>query len=436
VLVGGEPERAPPTPPRESLVREPLLEVTDLTVEYITDYGSVKACDHVSFSIGRGEVLGLAGESGSGKSTAAMAALRLLQPPAVITSGRVLFEGQDLLSLSELELRKVRWRRISLVFQSAMNALNPVLTIGEQIADVIRSHEGLGEKPARERAAALLELVGIETAHLDSYPHQLSGGMRQRVVIAIALALDPPMLFMDEPTTALDVVVQKEILQQIAELKQRLGFSILFITHDLSLMLEFCDRIGILYAGRLCELAPARTLLSHPLHPYTRGLMSSFPDASGPRHRLVGIPGSPPDMRRPPSGCRFHPRCAQAASDCAAELPELAALAPGHQVACFRARSYLAPAARPEAEAHVRATDDRATNPELVASARGSTESVRPQSGQHDDATARPPAVFAREGETVAAPAVAPLEPTLEPSPARSLEETAPAPPALEEEPR
>ena len=322
---------------------EPLFSVKDLCVEYVTPRGPVRAVDHVSFEIGAGQVFGLAGESGSGKSTAAMAAMRLLQPPALITGGEVKFRGRDILKMDEDELRRFRWKEIALVFQSAMNALNPVLTVGAQIADVIETHEGVKKSVALERAAELLQLVGIESSRLKSYPHQLSGGMRQRVVIAIALALKPPLLFMDEPTTALDVVVQKEILQQIAELKQKLGFSILFITHDLSLMLEFCDTVGILYAGKLCEVAPAKTLFSAPQHPYTRGLMNSFPELKGPRQRLEGIPGSPPDLRKPPSGCRFHPRCADRIDVCDTVVPLL--LPQGstsqdrvHVAACHRSR--------------------------------------------------------------------------------------------------
>lgn len=315
----------------------PLLSIRNLTVEYVTPRGPVRAVDHVSFDIQAGEVFGLAGESGSGKSTAAMAAMRLLQPPALITGGEVLFEGQDILSMSEQELRLFRWKKVALVFQSAMNALNPVLTIGAQIADVIETHERVSSRESWERAAELLQLVGIESSRLKSYPHQLSGGMRQRVVIAIALALRPPLLFMDEPTTALDVVVQKEILQQIAELKEKLGFSILFITHDLSLMLEFCDKVGILYAGKLCELAPAQQLFAAPRHPYTQGLMNSFPSLHGPKERREGIPGSPPDLRSPPPGCRFHPRCARRVPLCSEQVPPLISLGPTHQGACHLA---------------------------------------------------------------------------------------------------
>ncbi|WP_437322325.1 ABC transporter ATP-binding protein [Sorangium sp. So ce296] len=312
----------------------PILSVQDLRVEFMTPTGPVCAVDNVSFDIAPGEVLGLAGESGSGKSTVAMAIMRLLRPPAVITGGRVLFAGQDVLSMTEDQLRAFRWRKMALVFQSAMTALNPVLTIGEQIADPIIAHDGVTPAQAMERAAALLKLVNIDTSRLSSYPHQLSGGMRQRVVIAIAMALKPPFLIMDEPTTALDVVVQKEILQQIADLKDRLGFSILFITHDLSLIAEFSTRIAILYAGKLAETARAKDLFSDPKHPYTQGLLGSFPSVRGPRRRLQGIPGSPPDMRNPPPGCRFHPRCPQAFATCQNELPVLREIAPEHRGAC------------------------------------------------------------------------------------------------------
>lgn len=313
---------------------EPLLSVRNLCVEYLTPNGPVRAVDDVSFDVAAGEVFGLAGESGCGKSTLALAALRLLPPPAVITGGEVLFEGNDVLAMDETALASFRWRKISLVFQSAMNALNPVLTIGAQISDVIERHEGVTRSQALERAAELLRLMGIDSSRLRSYPHQLSGGMRQRVVIAIALALKPPMMFMDEPTTALDVVVQQEIMQQIAELKRQLGFSILFITHDLSLMVEFSDRIGILYAGKLVELSAAKQLFESPRHPYTRGLMASFPALRGPRRRLEGILGSPPDMSNPPAGCRFHPRCTEVLQRCRSETPVLLDVASDAEVAC------------------------------------------------------------------------------------------------------
>lgn len=311
-----------------------LLDVRDLNVRYMTGRGPVRAVDGVTFSIAPGEVFGLAGESGSGKSTIAHAVMRLLHPPAAITGGQVLFNGDDVLDMSDDELNDFRWGKVSMVFQSAMNALNPVATIGEQLTDVIISHLKLSKKDARDRAAFLLDLVGIDPKRIDSYPHQLSGGMRQRVVIAIALALNPPLMIMDEPTTALDVVVQKEIMQQIEQLKEKMGFSILFITHDLSLMVEFSDRIGVMYAGEIVELATAKDLFENPLHPYTQGLMNSFPSISGPKVKLSGIPGAPPDMVKPPSGCRFHPRCSKAFDTCPLVQPRLREVQPNHFVSC------------------------------------------------------------------------------------------------------
>lgn len=314
--------------------RGPLLDVHDLYVEYLTSRGPVRAVDGVSFSVAPGEVLGLAGESGSGKSTIAHAIMRVLHPPAMIRSGQILFRGRDVLKLEHLELEQFRWRDVSMVFQSAMNALNPVMTIGAQIIDTILAHTSQTRSQARGRAAELLKIVGIESRRLDAYPHQLSGGMRQRAVIAIALALNPPLIILDEPTTALDVVVQRDILQQIEELKAQFGFSILFITHDLSLLVEFATRIAIMYAGEIVEMATAHELFNNPLHPYTQGLMNSFPSITGPKRKLTGIPGAPPDMLAPPAGCRFHPRCAQVKPMHMHVPPKLREVAPGHFVAC------------------------------------------------------------------------------------------------------
>lgn len=293
----------------------------------------MRAVDGVSFSIAPGEVFGLAGESGSGKSTIAHAIMRVLRPPAIITGGNIFFNGEDVLEMDQEELEDFRWREVSMVFQSAMNSLNPVMKIGDQIADVLISHNRLTEEEARNRAAELLNIVGIDKRRLESYPHQLSGGMRQRAVIAIALALNPPLMIMDEPTTALDVVVQKDIMQQIEQLKQKMGFSILFITHDLSLMVEFSDRIGIMYAGEIVELAPAQELFNNPLHPYTQGLMNSFPSLTGPKRKLTGIRGAPPDMVAPPSGCRFHPRCTACNPIETQTAPKLREVLPGHWLA-------------------------------------------------------------------------------------------------------
>ena len=311
-----------------------LVEIDGLVVEYPVTGGSVRAVDDVSLEIRRGEIVGLAGESGCGKSTVAHSLLRILKPPGEITGGRVVFDGQDVLALPVKELRRFRWRNVSIVFQSAMNSLNPVMKVGDQFVDMFKAHGHVRKSDALRRSAELMELVGIDPSRLRAYPHELSGGMRQRVVIAMALALNPELLVMDEPTTALDVVVQREILREIEVLQRELGFAVLFITHDLSLLVEFSDRIAIMYAGKLVELASARELFDGPLHPYTVGLMQSFPPLSGERLRLTGIPGSPPDLRDPPSGCRFHPRCPRAERRCATEEPRLAASADGRLAAC------------------------------------------------------------------------------------------------------
>ena len=311
-----------------------LLAVEDLSVEYLRQAGDLRVVDGVSFSIGPGEVFGLAGESGSGKSTIALSLVRLLRPPGVITGGRVLCEGRDVLAMSEAELRAFRWRRVSLVTQEAMNALNPLITVGEQLADPILAHERVGRRAARDRAGALLDLVGVERRRLDSFPHQLSGGMRQRVVIGMALALEPALIIMDEPTTALDVVVQNELLSHISALRQRLGFSILFIGHDLSLMLSFCERVGVLYAGRLMELGPSEVLRRAPRHPYTQGLVSCLLDPRGGQGGLRGIPGQPPDPAQLPGGCHFHPRCPSVLDHCRHQRPPLVPLGAAHLVEC------------------------------------------------------------------------------------------------------
>jgi peptide/nickel transport system ATP-binding protein len=320
---------------RTSSSQSPVLSVRDLQVEYRTRRGIVRAVDHVSFDVYPGEVLGLAGESGCGKSSIAHAVTRILKPPAYITGGEVKMRGVDLLAMSEDNLRGFRWEHLAIVFQSAMNALNPVITIGAQIVDAILAHTALSRKEARQRALDLLNTVGIDPRRIDSYPHQLSGGMRQRAVIAIALALNPEVIIMDEPTTALDVVVQKQIIAEIQQLKGQFGFSIIFITHDLSLLVEMSDRIAIMYAGEIVEIAASRELFSNPKHPYTQRLMNSFPSISGPRQQLMGIPGSPPDLSDAPPGCRFHPRCNVAiAGRCEEVHPILREVQPAHSAAC------------------------------------------------------------------------------------------------------
>jgi peptide/nickel transport system ATP-binding protein len=314
-----------------------LLEVRGLEVEY----GRVRAVDGVDLEIVEGEILGLAGESGCGKSTVANAVMQILQPPAHIVGGSIHFQGEDLTGKSNEELRRFRWRNVSMVFQSAMNALNPVMRVGDQFVDMMQAHERISKHRAIVRAGELLELVGMDKRRVRSYPHELSGGMRQRVIIAMALALSPELIILDEPTTALDVVVQREILQEVEALKRDFGFAVLFITHDLSLLLEFADRIAIMYAGEIVETAPAATLAQSPLHPYTQGLLQSFPPLTGPRVKLNGIPGAPPDLRDPPAGCRFNPRCPHCVPENAAlylrqttERPKLREITAGHFVAC------------------------------------------------------------------------------------------------------
>jgi oligopeptide/dipeptide ABC transporter ATP-binding protein len=303
----------------------PILEIDDLSVAYRSAGGDVHAVEHVNLTLNAGEVVGLCGESGSGKSTLAYGATRLLRPPALITGGSVRYRGRrithggdpaDVLTMNHKELARIRWREVAIVFQSAMNALNPVLRVQDQILDAITAHLKLPKHEAREKAATLLDLVGIPRDRLRAFPHELSGGMRQRVMIAMALAADPEVVIMDEPTTALDVVVQRDILAQIVELKETLGFAVLFITHDLSLLLELADRIAVMYAGRLLETGSASAIMREPAHPYTRGLLHSFPSLHGSRRELVGIPGTPPDLRDTLPGCPFIPRCAYTIPAC------------------------------------------------------------------------------------------------------------------------
>jgi oligopeptide/dipeptide ABC transporter ATP-binding protein len=346
--MSAHPDQAPAaaSPIADPMAARPdtVLEIRDLSVVYRTPGGDVRAVDKVNIDLAAGEVIGLAGESGSGKSTLVYGASRLLRAPALITSGSVRYAGRrvtepvDVLTMKADELRRLRWREIAIVFQSAMNALNPVLNVRDQLLDVMHAHLRISRDEAREKAASLLDLVGIPRTRLRSYPHELSGGMRQRVMIAMALATDPEVVIMDEPTTALDVVVQRDILAQIVELKERLGFSILFITHDLSLLLELADRIAVMYAGQLLEIGTAEEIQHEPSHPYTRGLLNSFPSLHGPRRELAGIPGSPPDLRNPPPGCPFLPRCGFGTAACREVdmqlLPVTSSKDPSHVTAC------------------------------------------------------------------------------------------------------
>jgi peptide/nickel transport system ATP-binding protein len=309
---------------------DPVLTIRSLDVDYLTGR-PVHAVRDVNLTLGRGEVLGLAGESGCGKSTLAYAVNRLLRPPAHIPRGSITFHeksGQDIdvLGLADDELRAFRWKRVAMVFQGAMNALNPVLNIRTQLDDVLAAHErSMTKQQRRARCGELLELVGVPVNRLTSYPHELSGGMRQRVMIAMALALNPDVMVMDEPTTALDVVVQRDILAEISRLREIFGFAVIFITHDLSLLLEISDRIAIMYAGRMVEEGSAIRIYDHPMHPYTAGLLGSFPDLTGPRRELHGIPGSPPDLSLPLAHCAFDQRCPYRQDVCSSALPPLVA---------------------------------------------------------------------------------------------------------------
>ncbi|EPO2947494.1 ABC transporter ATP-binding protein [Vibrio cholerae] len=311
-----------------------LLEINNLCVDYVSPNGVARAVNNVSLTIAPGETLGLAGESGCGKSTLAFAISRLHKAPALISEGEILYKGQDVLKMNDRQLRNFRWNDVSVVFQSAMNSLNPVITIGEQLTDVILAHRKVPYKQAHERAVELLKIVGIHGDRMSSFPHQLSGGMRQRVVIAVALALEPKLIIMDEPTTALDVVVEREILNELYELKSKFGFSILFISHDLSLMGEIADRIGVMYAGNLIELGDAQQVFGNPKHPYTKGLISSFPTIHGPKERLYGIPGNPVNLLNIPTGCNFQERCAICASVCKQQEPHLKRVGNGSLVSC------------------------------------------------------------------------------------------------------
>jgi peptide/nickel transport system ATP-binding protein len=332
---------APPTVAGPLQEGETLVEARQLVVEYGVGDRLVRAVDGIDLTIRANEIVGLAGESGCGKSTVANALMQILRPPARIAGGSVLFRGEDMIGKSAEELRQFRWRNVSMVFQSAMNALNPVMRVGDQFVDMMRAHEHVSKSDALARAGELLDLVDIDRRRIRAYPHELSGGMRQRVIIAMALALRPELVILDEPTTALDVVVQREILEQIRDLQSELGFAVLFITHDLSLLLEFAHRTAIMYAGEIVEETASDQLRSKPLHPYTLGLMRSFPPLTGPKERMTGIPGSPPDLADPPAGCRFHPRCPHCRPEDAAlylrqttERPLLREIEPRHRVAC------------------------------------------------------------------------------------------------------
>jgi oligopeptide transport system ATP-binding protein len=317
----------------------PLLEVKGLRTEFHTQDGVVKAVDGVSFYVDEGETLGIVGESGCGKSVSLLSVMRLIpQPPGKIAAGEVLFEGVDLLKLSDEEIRKVRGNKIAMIFQDPMTFLNPVLTIGRQISEALELHIGMNKKQARERSAELLAMVGIAEAesHLDDYPHQFSGGMRQRVMIAMSLACNPQILIADEPTTALDVTIQAQIVDLVKRLRDSIGLAVIWITHDLGVIAGLADRMMVMYAGHVVEEAAVKELYANPRHPYTLGLLGSLPRLDELREdRLTSIEGLPPDLIDLPPGCPFEPRCVYAVAKCLEERPELEPVAPRHTIACW-----------------------------------------------------------------------------------------------------
>ena len=313
----------------------PILSIQDLTVHYRTDRAPVQAVEAASFDVPAGAVVGLVGESGCGKTTAARAITGVIPANATIVGGRILFDGRDLAGLSHRQMVPVRWREIAFIPQSAMNSLDPVYRVGAQVMEVLVDRGGLDRTCARARSAELFEMVGLDPKRLRDYPHQFSGGMRQRAAIALALALEPKLIIADEPVTALDVVVQRQVLDVFKSLQERLGLSVVLVTHDISVVAYTCDQVVVMYAGQVVESGPVGTVLSTPFHPYTMGLYNAFPDLQSSAGTLVPIEGSPPDLTRPPPGCRFRDRCPFAEAKCA-EPPAMAAVEQDHSAACWR----------------------------------------------------------------------------------------------------
>lgn len=311
-----------------------LLNVKNLRTHYLTPFGAVKAVDDVSFILKKNMSLGFAGESGCGKTTLALSIMRILPYPGKVLDGEVLFKGDDILKMKESELRKVRWKGISTVFQGAMASLNPLYKVGRQIAEPIMLHEDITKKEAYSRADELLELVGIENTRANNYPWELSGGMRQRVMIAMGLACNPDVIIADEPTTALDVIVAHQVMNLIKDLRENLDLSMILITHDISVIAQTCDNLAIMYAGKIVELSSVSKMYESPLHPYTDALINSFPNIKEEKRHLKSIPGNPPDLINPPSGCNFNPRCNYAQEICRTEEPQLKQIDNDHSVAC------------------------------------------------------------------------------------------------------
>lgn len=313
-----------------------VLEVKDLTMHYATSKGPVHAVDDVTFDLARGESLGLVGESGCGKTSIAISLMKLLPDNAQILRGEVWLNSVNLTPLTEAEIRQYRWRNIAIIFQAAMNSLNPILTVESQILEAIQVHmQHLSRSEMLQRVDELFELIGLEPQFKKQYPHQYSGGMRQRAVIAMALSCEPDVIIADEPTTALDVIVQDALLKEMRAIQEKLNMSMIYISHDISVIAEISDHVGVMYAGRIAELASTENIFHNSLHPYTMALMSAFPSIMGEKTELVTLPGEPPDLFNPPSGCRFHPRCPFATEVCRREVPEFKEYAKGHYVACW-----------------------------------------------------------------------------------------------------
>ena len=314
----------------------PLLEINNLRTYYFTLRGVVKAVDNVSLNLEKGESLGIVGESGCGKSTLAWSLLGLVPPPGKIVGGSIKIDGKEITKMSEAQLRReIRWKKISMIFQGAMNALNPVYKVGDQIIETMILHANMEREEALERASKLVEQVGLTPEILDRYPHELSGGQKQRIVIAMAIALEPDIVIADEPTTALDVVVQAQILNLLKKLYREKGLSLILITHDLGVVAELSEKVAVMYAGKLVEYGTAEQIFLNPKHPYTESLIKAVPRLRGEKTKLVYIPGSPPDLRNPPRGCRFHPRCAKKIEQCDKEEPPLVEVEKGHYVSCW-----------------------------------------------------------------------------------------------------